>query len=466
MFPQRRPLTALAAVLAFAPASPAADEARRPNIVLMLTDDQRADCLGCAGHPLLKTPHIDRLAAEGARFQNAFVTTSICCVSRASLFTGRLCRNHRVGDFRTPLPPEVLAASFPARLKLAGYRTGCFGKWGIGGAAPREAFDVWDAWADQGKYALDWKGEPVHNSEYLARRAVEFLDGGKPGQPFCLVVLYKAPHDPFQPDARDAGLFRDAEVPLPPTATEEHFARMPPFLRNSLGRAWANRDIPTPEKRQEYVKEYLRCVAGVDRSVGTILAALDDRKLADDTLVVFSSDNGYFLGERGLIHKWLMYEESIRVPLVVRWPKSPAAPRGRVHDQLALNIDVAPTLLDFAGVPIPEGTDGHSLKPLLAGTAERWRGHFFYEHHYRAPQHAIPPTEGVRTADWKYIVYPDQRPPFEELYDLRNDPREERNLADDPGHAARLAELRDLYRGEVGRLPPPVLPSPPPKGKG
>jgi arylsulfatase A-like enzyme len=439
-------------------------EPKRPSVVVFLTDDQRADCLGCAGHPLLKTPHIDRLAAEGVRFQNAFVTTSICAISRASLFTGRLCRNHKVGDFATPLPREVLAAGFPALLKKAGYRTACFGKWGVGGPPPTEVFDTWDAWGGQGTYFLDLNGQKLHNSEYLARRAEEFLRSCKPGQPFCLLVYYKSPHEPYQPDPRDAALFKDDKVPVPRTATAAHFEKMPAFIRESEGRTRALKNHPTPEAYQEFVKQYLRCLAGVDRSVGQILNVLDDLKRTDDTLVVYSSDNGFFLGEHGLSHKWLMHEESIRVPLIVRYPALPRAMHGKRLEQLVLNIDVAPTVLDFAGLEAPAGTDGRSLRPLLTGKPVEWRTDFFYEHHFHL-NGKIPRTEGVRTADWKYITYYDVKPAFEELYDLKQDPHEEKNLAGDPAHKERLEQMRALYRQHLAKLPPPVLPNPPKKAK-
>ena len=438
---------------------PAASAPPRPNLVLLLTDDQRWDCLSCSGHPLLKTPNIDRLAADGVQFRNAFVTTSICCVSRASYFTGRLCRTHGVGDFSTPLPPKVLAESLPAMLKAAGYRTGIFGKWGIGGREPRELFDVWDAWGGQGEYFLKDGAETVHNSEYLSRRARQFLAGCKPDQPFCLIVLFKAPHDKFAPDPRDAHWFDNVDIALPKTATKEHFERMPPFLRASLGKSRADEDIPTPEKHQKYMKDYLRLIAGVDRAVGEILGDLDRRGLAADTTVVFASDNGYFLGERGLVHKWLMYEESIRVPLIVRYPRLPATSRGKKVDSLALNIDVAPTFYDLAGLKAPPSLDGRSLRPLLEGRSVEWRKDFFYEHHFDANK-TIPRVEGVRTDRWKYTIYPEQSPPYEELYNLSADPFEERNLIGDPRFSSQRDELRTRYRDYVKRLPPPVLPKP------
>ena len=212
------------------------------------------------------------------------------------------------------------------------------------------------------------------------------------------------------------------------------------------------------------MKTYLQCVASVDRSVGEIRKALAERKMADDTLTVFASDNGYFLGERGLIHKWLMYEESIRVPLIVHYPR--LAKRGQKVDSMALNIDVTPTFLDFAGVRVPDGTDGKSLRPLLEGKTDSLREHWFYEHHYHArgsKEGAIPRSEGVRTSDLKYITYIDEKAPYEELFDLRNDPHEETNLAADPKHARRLQTMKAIYADYVKKLPPAVLPSIPKK---
>ncbi|MSR56317.1 MAG: DUF4976 domain-containing protein [Planctomycetaceae bacterium] len=443
-----------------------AAEPTRPNLIVLLCDDLRADCLGCAGHPKLKTPHIDRLAAEGTRFRNAFVTTSICCVSRASFITGQFARHHKVADFATPLPPGSLQAAWPAILKRAGYRTGCFGKWGLGGVEPREVFDAWDAWGGQGEYFHEVDGEQVHNSEYLARRAVEFLRSGPPDKPFCLLVYYKSPHDPLQPDPRDAGLFRDDVIEVPATYSLAAFEAMPEFIRVSEGRTRAIKAHPTPEAYQEFVKQYLRLVAGVDRSVGKIRDALDELRLADNTVITFSSDNGFFLGEHGLSHKWLMHEESIRIPLIVRDPRLPAARRGQTNDELVLNIDVAPTLLDLAGARIPDSVDGRSLVSLLSGEPVKWRTDFFYEHHFHNAG-TIPRTEGVRTRDWKYITYFDVNPAYEELYDLKHDPHEKRNLVNDPAQRERLDRLRRRYQEYVSQLGPAVLPpGPPPKPVG
>jgi arylsulfatase A-like enzyme len=434
--------------------------AEPPGFVLFVTDDQRWDCLSCAGHPLLETPNIDGIAERGTRFTNNFVTTSICCISRASIMSGRLARNHMVPDFNTAFTKDVLATTFPVLLKQAGYRVGIVGKWGIGGPPPKDQFDFWDAWGGQGEFFHKVEGEkaPVHNSEYLARQALRFIADTPADKPFCLILLYKSPHEPYEPDPRDANLFKDAKITPPKTADPKYFEALPEFLKTSLNRVRAVRDFPTPDKYQEFVKQYLRCIAGVDRSVGTILKTLADKKRDSNTVLIYTSDNGFFLGERGWNHKWLMYEESIRVPLIICDPRLPKENRGVKRDEMVLNIDLAPTILDYAGVAIPKEMDGMSLKPLVAGEKPKWRTHFFYEHHFfntYDPKNTIPRTEGVRTERWKYITYTDH-PEYVELFDLKTDPLEEHNLAGDAKHKERLAEMKALYEKEVKRLPPAI----------
>ncbi len=420
----------------------------KPSFVILVTDDQRADTIG---HPTLRLPNIDRLASEGVLFRNAFVTTSICAISRASLMSGRLARNHKVGDFKTPLPDDVLETTYPALLKKAGWRTGCFGKWGIGGKPPAGVFDVWDAWGGQGDYFVGPEKTP--NAEWLARKAEEFIRSTPRGQPFCLVVLFKAPHDPYQPDPRDAALF--SEVDFPPPASAAGFDKLPAFLRTSEARLrhdkWTGK-----AGYAEFMRNYLRCLAGVDRAVGKITAALDGARRQDETLIAYTSDNGFLLGEHGLIEKWQMWEESIRVPMILKAPWMPAALRGRAVDAMALNIDLAPTIVDWAGLEPSHDYDGRSLRRLMLGQASAWRTEFFYEHHF-AYGGKIPRTEGLRTERWKYVTYFDVEPPTEELYDLREDPREERNRAADPAAADTLAALRARYRQAVGGLAPPVI---------
>lgn len=421
----------------------------RPNILFLLTDDQRWDALGCMGNPVIKTPNIDRLAADGVLFRSNFCTTAICMSSRASIFTGLYMRAHGINSFDAPLKPADFDRSYPALLRAAGYRTGFIGKWGVGNAMPKDRFDYYKGFPGQGRYFPKGGGEHLTNT--MGEQAEEFLDGCRIEQPWCLSISFKAPHaqdeDPkqFLYDPALEPLYRDVRIPVPKTAAPEYFERVPDFVRNSEGRNRWKWRFDTPARYQEMVKAYYRLVTGVDVVVGRLRQALADRDFARNTVIVFTSDNGDFLAEHGMADKWLMYEESIRTPLVVYDPRQPA--RGRTRTEMSLNIDVAPTLLDFAGIAAPACMQGRSLRPLLGAAAPPWRREWFYEHHFEVPPKVrIPRSEGIRTADWKYIRYIDAQPASEELYDLRRDPLEEKNLAPDPGHKQRLDQLRARWQ--------------------
>lgn len=436
-------------------ALPVADaSARQQNILFLLADDLRWNALGCLGDQIAQTPHLNSLAQQGVLFRNHFVTTSICAVSRASIFSGQYERRHGIDDFAKSFSRAAWSNTYPARLRAAGYRTGFIGKFGVGDQMPRNAFDFWRGFPGQGAYFK--KGETNHLTHLMGEDALVFLRGARSGQPFCLSVSFKAPHcqdgatRQFPPDFRDESLYADDLVPVPRTATEALFGRLPPFAQDSeLRRRWERR-FATPEMFQRTMKDYYRLISGIDREVGRMLAALRELGLAENTLVVFTSDNGFFFGERGLAGKWLMYEESLRVPLIVFDPSLAAGQRGRKVEVMTLNIDLAPTLLDAAGVTIPPEMQGRSLRPLVAGGSAPWREEFFYEHHTVAK--IIPPMEGVRTKRWAYLRYIAPNPVVEELYDLSVDPLEENNLAQDAAYATRLADLRARwwqYRREL-----------------
>ncbi len=437
----------------------------KPNIIFLLTDDQRWDAMGCAGNPIIQTPNMDKLAGSGVRFENAFVTTSICMASRASIFTGQYERRHGCTFGTGPLSDESMSQTYPALLRKAGYRTGFIGKFGVSVRKARRWFDVWHGFAGQGKYEnTDKQGNYKHLTRIMGDQAVGFIRGCKADQPFCLSVSFKAPHcqdgdlRQFIYDPAYKDLYRDAEIPVPKTATAHHFDRLPEFLKKSEGRKRWKIRFSTPVMHQESVKSYYRLVTGVDAAIGRIRDVLKRRGLDRNTIIVFTADNGFYLGERGLAGKWYAHEESIRVPLIVYDPRWAASERGRTVKEMALNIDIAPTLLELAGLPVPKTVQGRSLAGLLAGTCKTWRKDFFYEHLFE--RHNIPKSEGVRTQRWKYIRYFEQQPVYEELYDLVKDPFEEDNLVADAGHRATLEtlrkrcdELRDLAKG------PPVASS-------
>jgi arylsulfatase A-like enzyme len=454
-------LAALAPAVRGVEAAPAAAGASRPNLVLLLTDDQRWDALGCAGHPIVRTPNIDALARGGIRFRNAFVTTPICAASRASLLTGLYERTHRYTFGTPPLIDRHTEISYPVRLKKAGYRTGFVGKFGVNvpkGAEGR-MFDYFRPLNRNPYFKKQADGTERYVEDIAGDRAVEFLDGCKPGEPFCLSVSFNAPHaednDPrqyFWPPSVDH-LYKDTLIPVPKTMSPEFFEAQPEFLKSSESRVRFNWRFNEPAKYQEMVRGYYRMISAVDQVIGRLREELERRGLAENTIVLFSSDNGYFLGERGFADKWYGYEYSLRVPLIVFDPRLDPPRRGRVLDPMALNVDVAPTLLDLAGVPVLAEMQGRSLLPLLRGDAPKdWRTDFFFEHLFE--RNNIPKSEGVRTERWTYIRWFDQTPLVEELYDHVADFDQTRNLVRDPRHAdilvqlnKRTDQLRDRYGG-------------------
>jgi alpha-L-rhamnosidase len=416
-----------------------------PNILVVVTDDQRWNALGAASNPVILTPTLDRLAREGVRFENAFATTPICAASRASILTGLYERTHGYTFTKPPLARALTLASYPALLRRAGYRTGFVGKLGVAveKGAEAEMFDVFRPSALP--YFQAVSGEKRYLSDLEAERAVEFLREARAGRPFCLSVSFWAPH--AEDDAQEQyfwpadldGLYADVTLQPPPTSEPAFFESLPEFLRRTLNRERWYWRFDTPGKYQQMVKGYYRTITAADRALGRILDELRRQGVERNTVIVFTSDNGAFLGDRGYADKWTMHEASIRVPLLVLDPRLPAAARGRILTQMVLNVDILPTVLELAGLAAPPGLPGASLVPLVAGRSVAGRAEVFTEHLWDHPK--IPRTEAVRTERFKYIRYP-QHPEFEELYDLANDSWETRNLAREEGQQQRLAELR------------------------
>lgn len=418
----------------------------RPNIVFVLTDDQRHDALGCAGHPFLQTPHMDAIAARGERFTNCFVTTAICAASRASILTGAWEGTHGYTFGKPPLAESLIENSWPRLLRGAGYYTGFVGKWGV--KEPRGSRQtMWDSFRAMSAPYLrrNDAGGVVHQTDAAAQHAVEFLRAAPSDRPFCLMLSFNAPHahdsneQQYVPPPALAGVYDDAEVPMPPLCEPEFFASLPAFQRESLNRVrWFWR-FDTEEKRVRMTRNYCAMITGVDRALGRVLDELHALGRADDTVVVFTSDNGYFLGERGFAGKWTIHEVSVRVPLLVHDPRRPRLEAAEL-DPIVLNVDVPSTLLDLASVEVPASYQGRSLLPFLRGETPKWRDDFFYEH--RMNHAKIPKSEGVRGSRWVYVRYYEQEPVFEELYDLAADPHQRTNLAADPAHAATLRAMR------------------------
>ena len=423
--------------------------ARRPNIVIVLTDDVRHDTMGCAGDRRLQTPHLDKLAAEGVRFSNAFVTTSLCSPSRASLLTGCYAHRHGVRD-NVSRDPDRSCPTYAEVLKQAGYETAYIGKWHmLARATPRAGFDHWVSFTSQGEYFRntmnidgEWRLVLNYVTDELTDHAVRFLEQ-EHTKPFLLVVGHKAAHAPFVPAPRHASRYADTDF-SPPAATAGGTLAAKP--------AWGDHEAEalTPED----LRNYHRTLLAVDESVGRLSATLSERGLLDDTIFIYTSDNGLLLGEHGgLRDKRAAYEPSIRVPLLMRHPR--LAPRGRVCEEMVLGLDLMPTLCEAAGAPPPATVHGRSWLPLLRG--DHGRDDFLYE--YFREEGQVPTCLAVRTRDWKYISFPEDPALPPELYDLRADPGELVNLAGHPGHtgmkqqlAARLAILLQ----ETGYQRPPA----------
>ncbi|GMW02364.1 MAG: arylsulfatase A family protein [Candidatus Hydrogenedentota bacterium] len=403
------------------------------------------------GTPIIQTPNLDRMAGEGVLFSNNFCTTPICMASRASVFTGQYVRTHGIDNFAKPLSPEAYAMIYPELLRQSGYRTGFIGKWGLGGELPADKFDFFQGFPGQGHYFNEINGKKEHLRKTTGDHIEAFLKAGDGSKPFCLSVSFKEPHvedgDPrqylYDPELED--LYKDDVIPPPAVSSDAHFNSLPDFVRTSEGRTrWGYR-FETPEHYQESVKGYYRLVTGMDFVVGRARSLLHQLGLAENTIVIFTADNGIFNGEWGLAGKWLGYEQSIRTPLIVFDPRVAPGQRGRRVSQMALNIDMAPTMLDYAGVAIPQAMQGRSVRPIVEGASPAWRTEWFFEHLY-GHNGKIPRSEGVRTDSAKYVRYVDPDPNLEYAWDLTTDPLEERNLFDAPDTKSQAEQLRTRWQ--------------------
>lgn len=440
-------LATCSAVAAGSALSAGPTNASQRNLVLIVADDYRADFLGCAGHPFLQTPNLDRVAREGVRYTNACITSAICCASRAGILTGMHPARHRVIDFNTDIRREHWHVTYPQILRANGYRTGFFGKYGVNGnAAPEAAFDVVQPPAHGMLYFPKDAPDARHADDLHTSAAESFIEAqAAAGQPFCVSLSFQTPHaidyvdKPYQPAPEFQSLYEDVVVPPAEERGAPGYEILPEFLKDSEGRRRYLHNFGGVERYQESARNYFRSITGMDAYIGRLLSTLERAGVAQTTLVVFVGDNGYFLGERGLEGKWYAYEQSIRVPLLVLDPTAPAEMRGTTDERLVNECDIAPTLLDFAGIAVPEQMQGRSIRGRQdAGTA--WRTDCLYHHHFKHPR--IPRSEGVVSKDWKYIRWIDGSPGYEELYDLQNDPWETVNLA----FEARHVETREVMR--------------------
>lgn len=432
-------LVAACALLLMATVPGSAQE--RPNIVFILIDDQRFDAASELGHPFLETPHLDRLIERGVLFENAFVTTSLCSPSRASILTGQYAHRHGVLDNRTRLDPQT--PTFPQELQGAGYRTAFVGKWHMGGTsdAPRPGFDRWVSFPGQGLYynqTFNIDGERVprqgYTTDLITDYALDFLAAPQGAEePFLLYVSHKAVHASFRAAERHVGSYAGKRYPPPPTMANRHdnYEGKPNWVE-AQRRSWHGVDglYDNTVDFQQFAVDYAETMRGVDDSVGRIVGALEEQGLLDRTLLVFTSDNGFQFGEHGLIDKRTMYEASIRVPLVVLAPGFEGGAGGLRRSEMILNLDFAPTFLEAAGLEVPSTVQGRSFLGLIeADGAERspWRDAFLYEYFWERAFPQTPTVLGVRTDRYKFMRFHGIWDRYE-LYDLEADPDERNNL--------------------------------------
>ncbi len=442
--------------------------AKRPNIIYIMSDDHAAHALSCYGSRINKTPHLDRLAREGMRFDHCYATNSLCAPSRATILTGKY--NHVNGLLDNRVIFDGRQETFPKILRRHGYQTAMIGKWHL--KSTPTGFDYWNVLPGQGRYhdpVLIEMGERKvvkgYVTDLLTDIAIDFLEKKRdPNKPFLMMLHHKAPHRNWQPDKKHAHLYDNVEIPTPPTFDDDHSHRASPARTcdMSILHTLTVNDVKAPFpkgltphqlkvwKYERFIKDYLRCIASVDENVGRLLDYLDRSGLAENTMVVYTSDQGFFLGDHGWFDKRFFYEESDKMPLLIRFPGR--VKPGSVNKDLVSNVDFAPTFLDVAGAPIPPDMQGRSFKPLLFGEHPAgWRKSFYY-HYYEFPaEHKVRRHYGVRTDRYKLIYY--YRIGEWELFDLKKDPHELRSVYDDPAYGGvqrRLkAELKRLRR-ELG----------------
>ncbi len=474
------------------------DSKDRPNIIFIMSDDHAAPAISAYGGFLAevaKTPNIDRLAKEGMRFDNCFCTNSICTPSRAVILTGKYSHKNRVLTLDDEF--DGSQQTFPKLLQRAGYYTGVVGKWHL--KTEPTGFDYYNVLPGQGLYfnpimyesTMPWwnkegtiwwedleaveegkrggKQYKGYVTDVITDVALDFLKNRPKDKPFCLLYQHKAPHDMWEYDERHAELFRDVEIPEPVNLFDSHAHRGMAIKRctQKIGRNHTLYEDETEhlsgskrkkKQYQIYIKSYLRCVASIDDNIGRVLDYLDKTGLTENTIVVYTSDQGFFLGEHGLFDKRFMYEESLRMPLLIRYPREVKA--ASMNNDIVVNVDFAETFLDYAGLPVPGDMQGQSLRPLLqGGTPNDWRRSMYYRYWMHRAHFNIAAHFGVRTKRYKLIYYyglpldatgarPRPTRPEWELFDLEKDPREMYNVYGKPEYA----DIAEKLKAELVRL--------------
>ncbi|MEO9869190.1 sulfatase family protein [Ekhidna sp.] len=437
---------------------------KQKNVIFILSDDHRYDFMGFTGRvPFLKTPNMDKMALEGAHLENAFVTTSLCSPSRASILTGQFSHHHGVIDNQSLVPDSAIF--FPEYLQEAGYKTGFTGKWHMGehNYEKRAGFDYWASFRGQGNYYKSvfnnngteesFNDSTKHVSDVITDYALDFIGDSKDGQePFFLYVSHKAVHADFYPAKRHIDKYKDKKPAYPPTmyppgenpygtdTIPYNYADVPDWVKNQRN-SWHGVDYMYHGKYdfESFYQAYTETLLGVDESIGSILKYLEDNDLMENTLIIYMGDNGFSFGEHGLIDKRQAYEESIRVPLLAYG--SGVTPGSKIS-QMIQNIDIAPTIMEYAGVNKPKNMDGQSFKAIMDGENPEWRERIYYEYFWERPFPQTPTVHAVRTDKYKFIRYYGVWD-INELYDLENDPFETNNLIRSSEHKEIAIELRN-----------------------
>lgn len=466
------------AVLTLRGPAKAAAAAKRPNIIYIMSDDHAAPAISAYTDRLIRTPNLDRLAKEGMRFDNCFCTNSICTPSRAVVLTGKY--SHKNGALTLDVSFDGSQQTFPKLLQKAGYYTAMVGKWHLG--TEPTGFDYYNVLPGQGAYfnprlkesTQPWKrgsrGAKRHEgyvTDIITDIALNALKNRPKDKPFYLMYHHKAPHDTWQYDEKHAYIYADQDVPEPDNLLDRYENRGEAIKRctQQLGydctvykkeTGHLSGDARKKAQYQIYMKSYLRCVASIDDNVGRVLDYLDKEGLTDNTIVIYTSDQGFFLGEHGLFDKRFMYEESLRMPFLVRYPREIKA--GSVNKDIITNCDFAETFLDYADVPIPDDMQGRSLRPLLQGkTPCDWPQSMYYRYWMHRPHYNVSAHYGVRTHRYKLIFYyglglgapgalDEPLPPEWELFNLEKDPGEMNNVYGDPAYADTVKELKAELR--------------------
>ena len=454
------------------------NEAAKPrNVVFILSDDHRYDAMSFMGHPLAKTPHMDAMAKNGAHLKNAFVTTSLCSPSRASILTGLYTFRHRVIDNQRAVPDGTLF--FPQYLQQAGYKTGFIGKWHMGHAndSPRPGFDYWFSFKGQGKYyppgpqyTINDNGKRVPQEGYitplLTGKAIEFLEQQSDGdEPFFLYLSHKAVHDPFTPEPKYEDSLKDQpyEFPASSELLKNNLKNRPRWLLDQRN-SWHGMDfaLHTGQSVEGFYKRYCEALSSVDDSIGAVVDQLKKMGIYEETLVIYMGDNGFMFGEHGLFDKRVAYETSSRVPMLMQCPA--IIKGGTVVEEVVANIDIAPTVMQAMGLKKPPHMDGQSFLPLSQGESIPWRDYFLYVYYWEQNYPQTPTHFCLRGDQYKYTTYYGLWD-TDELFDIQADPKEQNNLIHDPAFATTKQQMQSRLYEMMAELGGMEIPMNPPRGR-